>query len=167
MKASAFKTLTFIALTALWASSAAIADSVSLAPEVAAIVHPNVEIDELSLAELRRVLLGDRQFWSGGLRVTLLIRAPVAIERDVILKHVYRMSEAQFRKYWIGKIFRAEATAGPKIVFSTEMVSRLISVIPGSISFVDAAQVPADAKVLRIDGYLPGEEGYPLSKISP
>ena len=29
-------------------------------------------------------------------------------------------------------------------------------------AFVDAAQVPKGLKVLRIDGHLPGEKGYPL-----
>ena len=96
------------------------------------------------------------------MRVTLLVRAPVARERDVVLKTVYRMTEGQFRQYWISKVFRAESSSGPKIVYSNEMAADLVLSIPGSIAFVDATQVPKGLKVLKIDGKLPGEKGYPL-----
>ena len=68
-------------------------------------------VDNLTFAELRRLMLGDRQFWASNLKVTLLVRAPGARERDVVLKTIYQMSEAQFRQYWIAKVFRAEAAA--------------------------------------------------------
>ncbi len=134
----------------------------AMAADVAVVVHPDVPAADLTLAEVRKILLGDRQFWSSNLRVTLLVRAPVARERDVMLKTVYQMSEAQFRQYWISKVFRAETTAGPKIVYSTEMATELLGSIPGSIGFVDAAHVPKGLKVLKINGYLPGGKGYPL-----
>ena len=132
------------------------------AVDVAVVVHPDVPVDDLSFADMRRILLGDRQFWASNLRVTLLIRAPVARERDVILKNVYQMSEAQFRQYWIGKVFRAETAGGPKIVYSNDMATQLIAAIPGAVTLVDAAKVPKGLKVLRIDKKLPGEKGYPL-----
>jgi len=79
--------------------------------DIAIIVSSDVPVDNLTFAELRKLLLGDRQFWSSNLKVTLLIRAPVAREREVILRNVLQMSEAQFRQYWIGKVFRAESAA--------------------------------------------------------
>src|SRR5205814_1348000 len=98
--------------------------------DVAIVVRPDVPLDNLSFTEVRKLFLGDRQFWNSGLRVTLLIRAPVARERDVVLKTLYQMSEAQFRQYWISKVFRAEATSGPKIVYSQEMAAELVAAIP-------------------------------------
>ena len=71
-------------------------------------------VDNLTFAELRRIMIGDRQFWTSNLRVTLLVRSPGTRERDVVLKKIYKMSEAQFRQYWIAKVFRAEAPAGQK-----------------------------------------------------
>jgi hypothetical protein len=72
------------------------------------------------------------------------------------------MSEAQFRQYWIAKMFRAEVPRGPKIVFSTDMTLDLVVAIPGSISFIRSDQVTDDVKVVRINGALPSESGYPL-----
>ncbi len=130
--------------------------------DVAIVVRPDVPVDNLPFAELRKVLLGDRQFWSSNLRVTLLVRAPGARERDVVLKTIYQMSEAQFRQYWIAKVFRAEAASGPRIVYSNEMAAELALSIPGAIAFVEASQVPKGLKLLKINGTLPGDKAYPL-----
>ena len=133
------------------------------ASDIAVVVHHDVPIDNLTFAELRKIVLGDRQFWSSNLKVTLLIRAPAARERDVILKNVLQMSESQFRQYWIGKVFRAESASAPKTVYSSEMSLSLVNSIPGSVAFVDASQVSKDWKVVRVGGFLPGEKGYPLN----
>jgi hypothetical protein len=130
--------------------------------DVAVVVRPELPVSDLSFGDVRKLLMGDRQFWSPGLRVTLLMRAPIAREREVILKTVYRMSESEFRRFWIEKVFRQEAPSGPKIVYSNDTATELVAAIPGAVAFVDAGQVPKGLKILRIDGHLPGERGYPL-----
>jgi hypothetical protein len=132
------------------------------AGDVAIVVHPDVPIDDLTISELRHLLLGDREFWPASVRVTLLIRAPIAHERDVVLKNVCQMTEAQFRQHWIGKVFRAETALAPKIAYSTEMAGDLVNRIPGAITFMDASEVGKGLKVVRIEGRLPGEKGYSL-----
>jgi hypothetical protein len=134
----------------------------SAAGDIALVVRRDVPIDNLSFGEVRKLFVGDRQFWSSNLRVTLLMRAPVARERDIILRTIYQMSEAQFRQYWISKVFRAETASGPKIVYTNEMASQLVAAIPGAVAFMDVSEAPQGLKVLRIDGLLPGEKGYPL-----
>ena len=130
--------------------------------DVAVVVHPDVPIDSLTTADLRRLVLGDRGFWPGSVRVTLLLRAPVAYERDVVLKNICEMTEAQFRQHWIAKVFRADTAVAPKIVYSPEMSVDLVNRIPGAITFIDFSNATRSLKVLKIDGKLPGEAGYPL-----
>jgi ABC-type phosphate transport system substrate-binding protein len=130
--------------------------------DIAVVVHPDVPISNLSLSEVRKVFLGDRQYWSTNVPVVLMIRAPVARERDVVLKIIYQMSESQFKQYWIAKIFRAESATAPKVVYSNDMANQLVTAIPGAIAFIDSKQVKPGSKVLRVDGRLPGEPGYPL-----
>ena len=130
--------------------------------DVAVVVHPDTPVSNLSLADVRKVLLGDRQYWTSNLPVVLLMRAPVARERNVVLKIIYQMSEAQFKQYWIAKIFRAESASAPKVVYSNNMANDLVTAVPGAIAFIDAREVRPGAKVLRVDGHLPGEPGYPL-----
>ncbi len=150
-----------ILLAALGLASVAMHGSAQAA-DIAIVVRPDVPADNLSFAELRRLFLGDRQFWNSNIRVTLLVRAPGAHEREVVLKTIYQMSEAQFRQYWIAKVFRAEAASGPRIVYSNEMAAELVSGMPGAVAFVDADAVPKGLKVLKINGLLPGAKGYPL-----
>jgi len=145
-----------------WLLGVAAAAAYAEPSAVAIVVRPDVPVDNLSFAEIRRLMLGDRQFWSSNLKVTLLVRAPGAREREVVLKTIYQMSEAQFRQYWIAKVFRDEASSAPRIVYSNEMATELVSQMPGAVAFVDAAQIPKGLKVLKINGLLPGQPGYPL-----
>jgi len=145
--------------------AAALMLSVSLAAapgDIAVVVGPDTPVDNLSFADVRKVFMGDRQYWNSNLRVTLLIRAPVARERDVVLKIIYGMGEAQFRQYWISKIFRLETSSGPKIVYSTDMAAELVTAIPGAVAFMDSAIVPKSLKKVKIDGRSPGDKGYRL-----
>jgi len=130
--------------------------------DVAIVVHPDTPVNNLTLAEVRKVLLGERQYWNANIPVVLLIRAPVARERNVVLKTIYQMSESQFKQYWIAKIFRAESATAPKVVYSNDMANELATAIPGAIAFIDVREVRPGTKVIRVDGHLPGEPGYPL-----
>jgi len=130
--------------------------------DIAVVVNPDTPVSDLSLADVRKVLLGERQYWNSKLPVVLLIRAPVARERDVVLRVIYQMSEEQFKQFWVAKIFRAEAATPPKIVYSNDMQYELVAAMPGAIAFVDARNVRPGLKVLRVDGRLPGDPNYPL-----
>jgi hypothetical protein len=130
--------------------------------DIAVVVHPDTPVSDLTLSDVRKVLLGERQYWNAKLPVVLLIRAPVARERDVVLRVIYQMSEAQFKQYWVAKIFRAEAASPPKIVYSNDMQYELVVGLPGAIAFMDARNVRPGLKVLRVDGHLPGDKEYPL-----
>lgn len=130
---------------------------------IAIVVHKNTKVDNLSLQDLRSIFLADQQFWPDRSRIILLVRAPQSDERDYVLNRIYQMSEAQFRQYWIAKMFRAEVPRGPKIVFSTDMALDLVVAIPGSISFIRADAVTDDVKVIKVNGYLPNDTEYPLN----
>ena len=130
--------------------------------DVAILVHPATPVDNLSLSEVRKIFLGERQYWTAKLPVELYLPAPVSRERDVVLRVIYQMTEAQYRQYWIAKILRAEAVSSPKTVASNAAAIELATGIPGATVFMDARDVRPGPKVLRVDGRLPGEPGYPL-----
>ena len=130
---------------------------------IAIVVHKDTQVSNLSLEELRSIFLADQQFWADRTRIILLVRAPQSDERDFVLNRIYQMTEAEFRQYWIAKMFRAEVPRGPKIVFSTNMALDLVVAIPGSISFMRANEVTDAVRVVRIDGFLPSDPGYPLN----
>jgi hypothetical protein len=55
-----------------------------------------------------------------------------------------------------------EASMGPKIVYSSDMATELVSAVPGAVTFMDSSLVPKSLKILKIDSRLPGEKGYRL-----
>jgi ABC-type phosphate transport system substrate-binding protein len=132
------------------------------ASDLAIVVNPATPVDQLTFAELREVFLGNRQYWSPDMPVVLLMRAPTSAERDAVLDIIYRMKEPQFKQYWIAKIFRADLSSPPKIVYSNDAANTLVQNVPGAIAFIQARDVRPGLKVLRIDGLLPGDPGYPL-----
>ena len=136
------------------------AATVAHAGDLAVVAHPSVPMDDMSFAEFTKVILGERQYWAAGQPITLIVRAAEAEERTRLLEQVYRMSEAQYRQYWVAKVFRAEATSAPQVVLSNAEAVDLVGVIEGAISVVSVEDVPEGIKVLRIDGKLPGDEGY-------
>lgn len=141
---------------------AAPAGAQKLTNSYAVVVHRSTPVDELSLVQLRQIYLGEQQFWSGSERIALLLHAPGTRERAVALRLLYRMSESEFRRYWIARTFRHDAVTGPKIVSSTALAKKLVARIPGAIAVVPASEADVTVKVLRVDGRLPGTTGYPL-----
>lgn len=129
---------------------------------IAVLTHPDTPVNELSLSEVRKLFIAERRYWTANIPVVLVIRAPEARERDVVLDTIYQMTESQFKQFWISKIFRGEAVSAPKIVFSNDVSNQLVAVVPGAIAFISAQDVGPGVKVLRVDGLLPGDPGYPL-----
>ncbi len=60
---------------------------------VAIVVHPQVAVDDLSFAQLKSIFLAEQQHWQDRSRITLLVRAAIAPERDLVLTEIYGMSE--------------------------------------------------------------------------
>lgn len=151
-----------LTLVALVLAPPLAAQSARAGGDIAVVVNPETPVHGLSLAEVRQIFRGDKQYWSSSMPVVLLIRAPVAREREVVLRTIFQMSEAQFKQYWVAKIFRAEATSAPKIVLSNSSAVQVVEAVPGAIAFIDARDAKPGVKVLPIDGRLPGQSGYPL-----
>src|SRR5260370_20868115 len=97
------------------------ADQTARGNDIAVVVHPDTPVSDLTLSEVRKVLLGERQYWNSKRPFVLLILAPVARERDVVLRVIYQISEAHFKQYWVAKIFRADIASPPTIVYSNAL----------------------------------------------
>ena len=127
------------------------------------IVHPEVAEDNLSLAELRRILTGDREFWTSGARVTIFIRAPVARERDAIVRDICQMTEAQFRSALDRQgVPRRDAERAEDRLLERSALEQ-VGRTPGAIGLRAGRRSRAkNVKVIRIDGRAPGQTGYRL-----
>jgi ABC-type phosphate transport system substrate-binding protein len=132
------------------------------AGDLAIVTHPDTPVDQLSFADARQVLKGERQYWTKDLPIVLFVRAPTSAERSAVLDAIYQMSEPQFKQYWIAKQFRAETATSPKNLKSNEATQQFVAATAGAVGFMAARDVRPGVKVLKIDGRLPGEKGYRL-----
>jgi ABC-type phosphate transport system substrate-binding protein len=130
--------------------------------DLAIVANPTTPVTQLTFAELRQVLKGEKQYWKPDLPVILFVRAPTSAERSAVLNAIYQMSEPQFNQYWIAKQFRAESSSAPTKLKSNDLTQQFVASTPGAIGFMSARDVKPGVKVLKIDGRLPGESGYKL-----
>lgn len=129
---------------------------------VAVVVSEKNSVTNLSIPELRKLFAGEKHFWTGGLSVKLFVRAPEAHERAVLLK-LLGMSESEYKHYWTAQVFRGEAQAEPVALFSNGMQKEALAVYPGALALVSFQDVKPGMKVVRVDGHLPGDAGYPFN----
>lgn len=131
------------------------------APRYAVVVNRENPIQNLTMADLRKIFLGEKRFWSGSKTIKVLIRTGGSPERQATL-HALEMSELDYKKHWLEKVNAGEADAPPAEVFSNGAIVSLVSGSLGAIAIVAVADVRDTVKVLRIEGQLPDQPGYPI-----
>ena len=136
---------------ALWSQSAG---------DVAVVVNPKNTVSNLTVPELRKLFSGETRNWPGGTPVKLIVRAPGARERETVLR-LLGFSEDDYARHWTAEAYRG-GNAEPVAVFSNGIQKEAVVSIAGAIALMDAGDVKAGLKVIKIEGKLPGEAGYPL-----
>jgi ABC-type phosphate transport system substrate-binding protein len=136
----------------------------SAAPEqnLAIVVNLSNPTANLSMAELRKIFLGERSHWPNGRRITLVMIEPGRPERTAVLSLIYQMSENDFNNHFLHGLFTGEVFASPKTLATPVGVRKFIFNVPGAIGYVRATDVDASVKVIRIDERLPDDKGYRL-----
>jgi phosphate transport system substrate-binding protein len=157
------QTKLIVVWVAIWlAGLAGSSPAVAQTGTVAVVVNEKNPVNNLSTAELRKLFSGDKHSWTGGLPVRIFVRAPGAYERLVLLK-LLGMSEKEYKTYWTAQVFRGEAQAEPVALFSNGMQKEAVATYPGAVALVNFQDVKPGMKVVKVDGHMPGEAGYPLN----
>lgn len=116
--------------------------------EVDVIVNKANTIDDLSLADAKKVFLGDKSTWPSGKRVTVLMLAQGLPERAVVLREIYKMPEDQLGQYFTQAAFAGKVSAPPKEVSSAAQMKQAVSTNPGAIGFVKKEDVDDTVKTV-------------------
>lgn len=130
--------------------------------DIAVIVNVANPLDGITSAELRKYFAGEKRSWHASMPVVVIVRAPESRERTVLLSHILKMTESDYKQYWVKKIYSGEVPREPTTLFSNAMQMEAIRAERGGIALISAKDVHAGVKVLKIDGLLPGVAGYPL-----
>jgi phosphate transport system substrate-binding protein len=128
---------------------------------LAIIVNRENPIENLSMAELRTVFLGERSHWPNGRRITVVMME-LGAERDTLVREVCRMSESDLRRRFLQGLLTGEVLVSPKTLATPVGVRKFVFNVPGAVGYLRPEDVDDSVKVIRIDGRLPGDAEYPL-----
>lgn len=126
------------------------------------VVHRSNPTENLTLAELRRYLRGERRKWPNGRNVTVVMRNPGALERATVLREIYGMNEDEFARYFLHAAFVGDVAGPPKQVNSAHWMARFVFNVPGAIGYLRASELDDAVKPLRIGGVGHHDPEYPL-----
>ena len=152
-----------VSLTWLAVSAAGRAAAPPVPAEFEVIASSGVPVNDLTFDELRRVFLFRRSVWRPNQPVNVILPDSGLPARGFLLRHIYRMSDEDLRRFILERIFQAEIDFAPKAVGSDAEAMAFVRAGRSIVAVVSAgATLLPDVKVLRIDGKLPREAGYPL-----
>jgi ABC-type phosphate transport system substrate-binding protein len=128
---------------------------------IAVVVAKHSSVSNLSLFQLKRLYLGDKLETPTGQKMVALNRGTSSKERRGFDKNVLGLSAEEAARYWIDRRIRGQSGA-PRAVDPAAVVQTVVSNVPGAISYVTTDQLSDKVKVVRVDGKLPNEPGYPI-----
>jgi len=151
------KLLRAIAVLCCAAFLAAVA--VPAVKNMAVITSAGSKLSDVQLVELVKFCKGNSKAWPDGKNFTIVMKNPDAPEMHGVLQKLFGASPAEARAA-IAKLNESRMTV--KVVESDEELLKTVESTPGAIGVVDVYSITSSVKVLRIDGKLPFDVGYPL-----
>jgi phosphate transport system substrate-binding protein len=128
--------------------------------DLAVIVNKSNPIDNLTKAQLKKLVLGEQASWPGGKKVSVVLRSPGTPERAIVLRSICGMSEDDFNQHLMKANFNGETGAAPKALSSAVAVRQLVMSIPGAIGFIRLSEVNDTVRVITVDSVAAGQPGY-------
>lgn len=130
---------------------------------VALVVSTSNATINVSSPDLRKIFAGEKRSWPNGTPVKLVVSAPGTSERLALLR-LLRMTETEYKMYWTGRVYRGESDSEPLLLPSVGMIVEAARLFPGTVALVEVQDLRPGMpiKIIRVDGKLPGESGYPL-----
>jgi len=134
---------------------------------IVVIVNESNPVQNLSIADLRKIFLSDRSRWDTGKVIAPVIIAPGAPERTAFLKTVCGMNNGDFGKYFVQAAFTGKDVTPPREVGSSRDVKGIVAASPGAIGFIRALEFHGDGsdggvRAVKVDGLLASDPAYKL-----
>jgi phosphate transport system substrate-binding protein len=130
--------------------------------DIAVLVNKTNAADNLTKAQLKKILLGDQASWPGGKKVVIVLRAAGQPDRATVLRVICGMTEAEFNEHLMKANFGGDSSGAPKVAQSPLGVRQLVMTTPGAIAFLRVSEVNDTVKVINVDGAAAGSPDYAI-----
>ncbi|HXJ90412.1 MAG TPA: substrate-binding domain-containing protein [Candidatus Binatia bacterium] len=125
----------------------------SFAHHTAVVVNKDNAVENVSSAQLTKIIRGEIKKWPDGKNVILVLHKDSAGEREA-LERLNKMSASEWRAF--------VAAHRDWIVFvdADADVLKVVQAEPGAVGLIEVHSIDSSINVIHIDGKLPMETGY-------
>jgi len=138
---------TLLLVLAVTAPDTVHAQSVS----ITVVAHPETAPKSLTLARLRAIFRGEKQWWPDKTRIELALMKTSTRTGKATAKKIYGMTVNELNRFWVGKVFRGEANA-PATLKNEKALLDFVATTPGAIGVVRSSVVDTSVTSVPIDG---------------
>jgi ABC-type phosphate transport system substrate-binding protein len=124
-----------------------------LAHHMAVVVSRQNSVDNLTAAQLGKIMRAETKKWSDGKDILLVLHRSSQGEA-ITLQRLNKMSAAQWQQWIVDH--KGQVT----FVDSDSDILNLVGNSPGAVGLIDVRSVNERVKVVHVDGKLPLESGY-------
>lgn len=132
----------------------------------AAVVHQSNPTHNLRFRDLLSLFQGASPEWSNSSGVVLVERDAGSAPFRYLMGRLLNTTPGEYKRSLQNIEYRGEAPVSIKILNSDAAACQFVFNVPSAIAIIETASLTSPAcsgiQVLRIDGKLPGEEGYRL-----
>jgi hypothetical protein len=132
----------------------------------AVVVHPSNPARDLRLRELTAFFGGASRQWPNSSAVVLVERDSASAPFQYLMGRLLNTTPGEYKQRLQNIEYRGEAPVAIKILNSDTSACQFVFNVPSAIAIVENKSLGSPAcgqtLVLRIDGKLPGQEGYRL-----
>jgi hypothetical protein len=128
---------------------------------LAVFVSKDSSLQDLKMNELRRVFTNADDSAFSGQRNVPFNHTAHSTDRVGFDQTVLRMGPDEVSRFWIDRKIRG-LPGPPRAVDSLSQLLHLVSHSSGGIGYARPGQVTSEVRVIRVDGKLPNEGGYPV-----
>lgn len=125
------------------------------------VVAPDSSLEAVSMRDLKHLYRSDTSEGPKGEQLIPFAQPVSSADRIGFDQKVLGMSPAEMGRYWIDRKIRGQSGA-PKAIAPSTLLQQVVRSLPGALAYVRANEARQDLKVLRVDGFSPNDDGYPL-----
>jgi hypothetical protein len=126
---------------------------------MAVVVSIGSKLSDVPLTDLVKLCKGTQKTWSDGKNFLLVLKDPESPELHTAVQKLFGATPGEVKSA-IAKLNENHQVI--KVVDNDDELLRTVASTPGAIGIVDVYAISSAVKVLRVDGKLPFDVGYPL-----
>ena len=127
--------------------------------QTAIIVNRSNALSDLKLDEARRYFLARITELPNGEKVAIAELVPA---RASFYRKLLNVAPNDVKRRWLAQVFGGGTQQMPTELADPDAVKKFVAGHAGAIGFIPAGDADQTIKVLRIDGKLPSDAGYPI-----